>query len=95
VRWALVNLKTNEWLSALEVVEVAKVVTVIPAGDSVWSLFTLRRKAIPGTKKRLLRTPAAATGSVRAFRTDTSRDASTTCRAFSRMPDRATGDPVR
>ena len=41
VRWALVNPKTNEWLSQHDIVEVAEVVRAIRAGNLVWSLFTL------------------------------------------------------
>ncbi|WP_133646144.1 hypothetical protein [Paraburkholderia flava] len=41
VRWALINPKTNEWLSPHEIVAVADVVAAIRGGNLVWSLFTL------------------------------------------------------
>jgi hypothetical protein len=50
VRWALVNPKTNEWLSPHEIVEVADVVTAIHAGNAVWSFFTLGGLNLLGPK---------------------------------------------
>jgi hypothetical protein len=40
-RWGLVDPKTNEWLSERKIVEVAKVVEALHAGNTVWSLFAL------------------------------------------------------
>jgi hypothetical protein len=54
VRWALVNPKTNEWLSSLEVVEVADVVRAIHAGDVVWSLFELGGMRFLGPKIKVV-----------------------------------------
>jgi hypothetical protein len=54
LRWALVNPKTNEWQSALEVVEVAQVVKAIHAGDGVWSLFTLGGMRFLGPKIKVV-----------------------------------------
>jgi hypothetical protein len=50
VRWALVNPKTNEWLSPQEIVEVSDVVHAIHAGNAVWSLFTLGGMKLLGPK---------------------------------------------
>jgi hypothetical protein len=52
VRWALVNPKTNEWLSPLAIVDVADVVKAIHAGNAVWSLFTLVGRRFLGPKIR-------------------------------------------
>lgn len=54
LRWAHVNPKTNEWLSALEVVEVEQVVKAIQAGDGVWSLFTLGGMRFLGPKIKVV-----------------------------------------
>ena len=52
VRWALVNPKTNEWLSPLAIVEVADLVKAIHGGNAVWSLFTLGGRRFLGPKIR-------------------------------------------
>lgn len=54
VRWALVNPKTNEWLSPPRGVEVAQGVTAIHAGDGVWSLFTLGGRRFLGPKIKVV-----------------------------------------
>ncbi|RDJ97611.1 hypothetical protein [Paraburkholderia lacunae] len=54
VRWALVNPKTNEWLSPLEVVEVTHVIGAIHAGEVVWSLFTLGGMRFLGPKIKVV-----------------------------------------
>ena len=50
VRWALIDPKTNDWLSLAAVVEVAEAVNAIRAGDVVWSLFTLGGRRFLGPK---------------------------------------------
>jgi hypothetical protein len=52
VRWALVDPKTNEWLSPPQIVEVAEAVNAIHAGDVVWSLFTLGGRRYLGPKMK-------------------------------------------
>jgi hypothetical protein len=52
VRWALIDPKTNEWLSPPATVEVAEAVNAIHAGDVVWSIFTLGGRRFLGPKIR-------------------------------------------
>lgn len=57
VRWALINPKTNEWLSPHQIVEVGEVVKTIRAGNAVWSLFTLGERRFLGPQIKAVTHP--------------------------------------